>query len=184
VYPALEAAVPEGLAVLEAAPATDQDTYTVTGEFASQYGVASIPDLANVDVPLTIGANAEFEERPYSPAQAEAVYGVTLGFQATGDTTLDALLAGTIQVADIYTTDPAIEANGLVVLEDPEGLILVQNVVPLVSADLSEDFAAILDPISEALTTDELIVLNTRSTADQESSDTIATDWLTENGFI
>ncbi len=36
-----------------------------------------------------------------------------------GPLTLQALLDGTTQLADIYTADPSIAANDLVTLEDP-----------------------------------------------------------------
>ena len=51
VYAALADALPDGLAVLDQSPATDQDSYNVTQEFADEYSLASIGDLANVDVP-------------------------------------------------------------------------------------------------------------------------------------
>src|SRR5687768_4544060 len=68
VYAELEGALPEGLTVLEQSPATDQDSYNVTADFAAENGVTTIADLAKVTTPLTLGGNAELEERPYGPA--------------------------------------------------------------------------------------------------------------------
>lgn len=67
VYAALQAAVPDGLQVLDQAPATDQDTYAVTSEFAKKWDLVDISDLAGVDTPLTMGANSEAESRPTAP---------------------------------------------------------------------------------------------------------------------
>ncbi len=119
-----------------------------------------------------------------APQGLLSTYGVTVGFNATGDTTVDALVAGTIQVANVYSADPSISANDFVTLEDPEGLFLASNVVPLVNADIADEIAAVLNPIDAALTAKGLAALNVKSTVDQESSDQIATDWLTENGFL
>ena len=39
VFAALEEAAPEGLSVLEQSPATDQDSYVITQEFAEEWGI-------------------------------------------------------------------------------------------------------------------------------------------------
>lgn len=184
VYAELRDALPENLAVLEQSPATDQDSYNVTRAFAQQYGLASLADLAAAGVPLTLGGAPELEARPYGPTGLREIYGVDVGFQATGDTTVDALVAGSIQIANVYSADPRIQSADLVTLDDPEGLFLASNVVPLVSADLAGELADVLDPISAALTPEGLVSLNVLSVDEQQSSDEIATAWLTENGFL
>lgn len=180
---ALADALPSSLAVLAASPATDQDSYNVTAEFAAEHSLSTLADLANVDVPLTLGGQAELAERPYGPDGLERVYGVSVGFNPTGDTTVDELVAGTINLANVYSADPRIGSEGLVTLEDPEGLFLASNLVPLVQADLADQLAPILDPISAALTPQGLVALNQQSVDEQRSAADIATDWLAENGF-
>jgi osmoprotectant transport system substrate-binding protein len=182
VYAELADALPEGLSVLAASPATDQDSYNVTAEFAAANGLVSLADLAGLDG-LVLGGPPELEERTYGPAGLLETYGVTVGFSGTGDITLDALLAGEITVANVYSGDPRIAEFGLVTLQDPEGLFLASNVVPLVSSDRAEELAAILDPISAALSPEGLVALNLQSTKDQLSAAVIATQWLADNGF-
>ena len=72
----------------------------------------------------------------------------------------------------------------LVVLEDPEGLFLASNVVPVVSGELPDGAAEIINAVSAALTPEGLVALNVQSTVDQESTPDIAKAWLTENGLI
>lgn len=182
VYSALADALPEGLAVLAMSPATDQDSYNVTGEFAAANNLSSIADLAALDG-LVLGGNLELEERPYGPKGLLETYGVTVSFDATGDVTVDALLAGEITIANVYSADPRIAEYGLVTLADPEGLFLASNVVPLVKADRADELAAIIDPISAALTPEGLVQLNLKSTKEQLSAAEIAAVWLSENGF-
>jgi len=182
VYAELAGALPEGLSVLAASPATDQDSYNVTAEFAAANGIVSLDDLAGLDG-LVLGGPPELEERTYGPAGLLETYGVTVGFSGTGDITVDALLAGEITVANVYSGDPRIAEFGLVTLQDPEGLFLASNVVPLVSSDRAEELAAILDPISAALSPEGLVALNLQSTKDQLSAAVIATQWLADNGF-
>jgi osmoprotectant transport system substrate-binding protein len=182
VYAELAGALPEGLSVLAASPATDQDSYNVTAEFAAANGLVTLADLAGLDG-LVLGGPPELEERTYGPAGLLETYGVTVGFSGTGDITVDALLAGEITVANVFSGDPRIAEFGLVTLQDPEGLFLASNVVPLVSSDRAEELAAILDPISAALSPEGLVALNLQSTKDQLSAAVIATQWLADNGF-
>lgn len=182
VYAELATALPEGLTALDMSPATDQDSYNVTAEFASANGLVSIADLADVDG-LILGGNPELEERPYGPQGLLETYGVTVAFDATGDITVDALLEGVINVANVYSGDPRIADFGLVTLADPEGLFLASNVVPIASSDVADALAEVINPISAALTPEGLVALNLQSTKDQMSAAEIATEWLAANGF-
>lgn len=182
VYAALQQALPEGLTVLDQSSATDQDSYNVTAAFAEENGVASIGDLAGIDG-LTLGGAPELEERPYGPAGLLDVYGVTVAFEATADTTVAELVAGNIQVANVYSADPRIETENLVTLEDPDGLFLASNVVPVVNADVADEIADVINAVSAALTPEGLVALNVQSTVDQLSPEDIAAAWLAENGL-
>ena len=182
VYGELQDALPEGLTALAMSPATDQDSYNVTAEFAAANGLVSIADLASVDG-LILGGAPELEERPYGPTGLLEKYGVTVSFDATGDVTVEALLEGVVNVANVYSGDPRIAEFGLITLQDPEGLFLASNVVPIASSEVAEDIARVIDPISAALTPEGLVALNLQSTKDQMSSADIARQWLEANGF-
>ncbi|MFM9877138.1 MAG: ABC transporter substrate-binding protein, partial [Rhodoglobus sp.] len=184
VFAELQSALPDTLTVLDQATATDQDSYNVTADFASANNVASLADLKNVTVPLTLGGNAELAERPYGPSGLLAKYGVTVGFTATGDTTVEDLLAGTINIANVYSADPRIQTDNLVTLADPEGLFLASNVVPLVNKDIADQIADVINAVQAKLTPEGLVALNVQSTVDQMSSADIATAWLTDNGLL
>jgi osmoprotectant transport system substrate-binding protein len=183
VYAALQEALPEGLTVLDQSSATDQDSYNVTAAFAEENGLTSIGDLAGVEG-LTLGGAPELEERPYGPAGLLEIYGVTVAFEATADTTVAELVAGNIQVANVYSADPRIETEDLVTLEDPDGLFLASNVVPVVNADIADEIADVINAVSAALTPEGLVALNVQSTVDQRSPEDIAADWLAENGLV
>lgn len=184
VYAALQEALPEGLTVLDQSPATDQDSYNVTEAFAAEHGLSSLEDLASVGVPLVLGGPPELEARPYGPAGLAETYGVEVAFQATGDTTVEDLLAGTVNLANVFSADPRIQTEGLVTLDDPKGLFLASNIVPLVNAAIADEIADVINAVSAKLTPEGLVDLNVRSTVDQESTAAIATAWLTEQGLI
>ena len=184
VYAALKDALPAGLTVLDQSPATDQDSYNVTKAFADDNGLTSLADLADVSTPLVLGGAPELEERPYGPTGLRDVYGVTVKFEATGDTTVDALLQGVVNIANVYSADPRIQTEKLVTLDDPEGLFLASNVVPLVNADIADEVADVINAVSAKLTPEGLVALNVQSTVDKMSSKDIATQWLTENDLL
>ena len=122
------------------------------------------------------------------PEGAKSIYGVDVTVvpveDSGGPLTVKALTAGDVQLADIYTADPAIAANDLVVLEDPESMILPQNVVPLVTEKVDETAAAAIERVIEQLSADDLVAINQRSVEEQANSATIATDWLGEKGLV
>ena len=180
--------LPHSLTVLNPAEATDQDSLTVTKATAQAHSLTSIGDLASLGRPITIAANSEFTTRPYGPKGLKAVYGVDASVTPVEDSggplTVKALTDGTVDVADIYSSDPAIGAKDLVILSDPQMLILPQNVTPLVSASLPAIAATAINRVSALLTPDELRSLNQRSTGEKLSSKVIATDWLTSKKLL
>ena len=180
--------LPHSLTVLNPAEATDQDSLTVTRATAQAHSLTSIGDLASLGRPITIAANSEFATRPYGPKGLKAVYGVDASVTPVEDSggplTVKALTDGTVDVADIYSSDPAIGVKGLVILSDPQMLILPQNVTPLVSASLPAIAATAINRVSALLTPDELRSLNQRSTGEKLSSKVIATDWLTSKKLL
>ena len=180
--------LPHSLTVLNPAEATDQDSLTVTKATAQAHSLTSIGDLASLGRPITIAANSEFTTRPYGPKGLKAVYGVDASVTPVEDSggplTVKALTDGTVDVADIYSSDPAIGVKDLVILSDPQMLILPQNVTPLVSASLPAIAATAINRVSALLTPDELRSLNQRSTGEKLSSKVIATDWLTSKKLL
>lgn len=184
---ALATALPEGLEVLEPADAADQDSYTVTREAATEFNLVSIADLASLEQPISVAANSELATRPYGPEGLLELYGVEATVTGVEDSggplTLKALLDGVVDAADIYTSDPAIAANDLVVLDDPEGLILEQRVIPVVTSTLSPEAREVIEAVQAKLSMEALRELNSRSVNEQLSAEVIATDWLTEQGL-
>ncbi|TFB69714.1 ABC transporter substrate-binding protein [Cryobacterium glaciale] len=188
-YEELQAALPDNLRVLDKADASDQNSWTVTDAFASEYSLTDIASLTNVTEPITVGGNSELETRPYGPTALTEKYGIDIaGFvpveDSGGPLTVKALVDGDIQLANIYTADPNIKTNNLVALSDPDGLFFADNVVPVVSQKIDDSAAAILNQVSAALTADTLVDLNAQSKNDQLSADKIATAWLTKEKLV
>ena len=187
VYAALQTALPMGLRALDQAPAADQDSYVVTAEFAHAHSLTSIGDLAGAGA-LTLGGNSELQTRPYGPMGLSQTYGVTVGFtpieDSGGPLTVKALKDGDIQLANIYSSDPALADGTLKVLDDPKGLFLASHVVPLASSRVNNDAAAVINRVSAAMDAQDLVEMNRASTADQKSASQIAREWLISEGLL
>ncbi|CAN5158371.1 ABC transporter substrate-binding protein [soil metagenome] len=186
----VDAVAADNLVVLDSAAAEDKDAYVVTSATAEENGLTSIGDLSALE-PFTLGANPQFGELGYGLPGLADVYGVTdVKFRPIedfgGPDTVKALVDDSVQVADIYTTSPALVAEDLVVLDDPESMISSQNIIPLLSKDImSDDLAEILNAVSAELDTDDLIALRDRVEGDEKASaEDAATDWLTDAGLI
>ena len=178
------------LRVLDSAEAEDKDAYVVTEKLAEAKGLAAIGDLTKIE-PFKLGANPQFGELGYGIPGLKSVYKVSdVKFVPIedfgGPDTVKALVDDSVQVADIYTTSPAITSEKLVVLDDPENLISAQNVTPLLAESVyTDELAKILNEVSAQLTTDDLIALRDRVEGTEKASpQDAAKDWLTEKGLI
>ena len=186
VFTALQAATPEGLEVLAKSPAEDKDAVVVTKATAEANNLTTIADLAPVASTFVLGGPSEWETRPTGVPGLLSVYGLTFkefkALDAGGPLTLGALTGDQIQAGNLFTTDPAIPANDLVVLEDPENLFAAQNIVPLISsASNTPEVTAALDAVSAKLTTEGLTELLTKVTVDKQDSAQVAEEWVAAN---
>jgi osmoprotectant transport system substrate-binding protein len=188
VYAALQKAVPTGYEVLDQAPGQDADSYNVTKKFSEDNHITSLADLAGYKGSLKVGANPEFATRPYGIPGLKSQYGVTATLVPIADgggaNTQKALADGTVQLADIYSSDPSIAKNGFVTLADPKNMILAQNVVPLINSKKVDDkVKETLNKVSAKITTDELGAMLEKSYNEKAAADKIASDWVAANGF-
>jgi osmoprotectant transport system substrate-binding protein len=186
---ALPEALPADLKVLKSSAAIDQDVYVVSKAFSEKNSVTSLEDLSKVAGGVTVAGFSELEERAYGPKGLTTTYGIKVKeFKPYDSTELMAaeLNKGKVDVADMFTTDSAIGRNQLVQLEDPQQLILPQNVIPLVRAEVADNTTATsaLDAVQAALTTEELTALNSKVDADHEDPDQVAAEWLKSKGLV
>ncbi|WP_144790257.1 ABC transporter substrate-binding protein [Kocuria palustris] len=187
---ALPSALPEGLSVLEPAPAQNKDSIVVTQETAEEHGLSSLADIGPLCGEMTFAGPPEFQERTYGLDGLAEHYGCEPGSfdpinDAGGPLTIGALTSGDADAADVFTTTPAIVEENLVVLEDPESNFAAQQVIPLVAQQRLPDGAAeVMDDVSEKLTTEDLIELNQQVSGDEAVSAQQAADhWLKENWY-
>jgi osmoprotectant transport system substrate-binding protein len=88
--------------------------------------------------------------------------------------------------AEVFTTDAALQADNLVALADDKKLFPADNAGLMVRADVLSAHPAIANlmaPIAAKLTTTVMVGLNKQVDVDGQSVTTVATNWLSQNGF-
>jgi osmoprotectant transport system substrate-binding protein len=188
VYKELTAAAPKDLSLLTMSSAEDKDVVAVTKATADKYSLKSISDLADVADELTLGGPPEWKTRRQGVKGLADVYGVEFGtfraLDAGGPLTVQALENGQVDAADLFTTDPSIQENGFVMLEDPESLFPAENVVPLIAtAKVDDKVSQALDAVSAELDTPTLATLVKQVIVDKKDAEDVAGEFLSEQGL-
>lgn len=191
-HSALQAAwEPEGISILDFAPAQDKNGLVVTKATAEELGVSRTSDLANFNGTLVFGGPPECPNREFCLIGLQSLYGLDfLEFKPLdvgGPITVTALESGEIDVALLFTSSGVILAKEFVLLEDDKGLQPAENLAPAVRTEIldayGDRFANVLNAVSSALTTTELIALNKAVEVDGEDPDKVAADWLDAQGL-
>jgi osmoprotectant transport system substrate-binding protein len=135
-----------------------------------------------------MGGPPEFKTRADGLPGLEKNYGVTFGKYIVTDTggpvTVNALKNGRIDAPDHFTTDPSIDANGFLTLEDPNSNFAAQDVLPIINKEkATPGVTETLNGISAKLTTDGLGELVSKVQVDKQDPDEVAKGWLSQNGL-
>lgn len=181
-----------GLVALTPSDAVDTNAFVITQQTSDDKGITTLSDLAAKGADLTLGAPPDCETNGFCIPGLMRVYGVdfTAHFSPLEFGLIpDALDAGEVQVGVVGSTDGRLadESTGWVLLEDDKGMFAADNVFPVASQELvdayGDDFKDLMDSISAALTTDDLVAMNKRYDIDHDDAEDIAADWLSDNGF-
>jgi osmoprotectant transport system substrate-binding protein len=173
-----------GVAVLDAARAEDQNGFAVTTAFVARHGVGRLSDLAPLAPELTFGGPPECPDRPLCLPGLREVYGLEFGAVRTMTSraaTVEALVAGQIDVGLLETTDARLGIAPVTLLVDDRGLQPRENVVPLVREEVVDRWGAeltdALDEASARLTTAGLVRLNRAVELEGATPEEAAEQW-------
>jgi osmoprotectant transport system substrate-binding protein len=184
---------------LTPAPANNSWAIAVRGDLAKAQKLATLEDLVAYlgrGGRIRLAASAEFVESPGALPAFERAYGFTLNRAQLltlvgGDTsaTIRAAAEGIsgVNAAMAYGTDGALAALGLVVLDDDKHAQTIYQPAPVIRAPVlarHPEIETILDPAFRSLTLERLQQLNARIAVDGDDAETVATDYLTANGFL
>ncbi len=178
-----------GLTALNPSPAADQNAFAVTRATADKLKLKKLSDLTPaVAATLTLGAGPECPSRPFCLPGLEKTYGLKFKtfrvLDSGGAKTMQALTAGDIDVGLVFSSDGAVAARDLIVLEDDKKLQTVDNIIPAIRKDIVTDkIRTILNRVSAAMTTEELIGLNKQADVDKADPEVLAKGWLQQHGI-
>ncbi|MEU5862243.1 ABC transporter substrate-binding protein [Nonomuraea sp. NPDC047529] len=180
---ALKEKLPSELEVLDSSPAEDKDSLSVTKETQTKQSLNSMEDLAKVSKNMVVGGPPEFKKR--WEARFKEVYGIEFKqWEPKGPATADALKDGSIQVGNVFTTDPKMLANNLVPLQDTKNIFPAQNVTPLLfKAGANDTIRTTLNGVSAKLSTQSLLDMMQKISVNKDEPATVAKEWLTSNGL-
>lgn len=187
----LDAAV--GIVWLEPSAANNTYAFAMRAADAQEKSIASISDLAaavNGGTTLSFGSNAEFYERPDGLKPLQDSYGFEFGRANVKrmDTGLvyQALRDGQVDVGLVFATDGRIPAFDFVVLADDKGYFPAYALAPVIRAEVLEanpELGDLLNGVSALLNDEVMAKLNARVDVDKVSIETVAAEFLAENGL-
>jgi osmoprotectant transport system substrate-binding protein len=171
-------------------PFSNTDAIGVTAQYALEHRLSTVRDLHKVAPALTLGAPPQFQQGPNGLPQLEQAYGfapatfkpLDLGSQ------YQALTQGTVQAADVNTTDGELTSGDYRLLKDPHHALGWGNVVPVASPRLLDvegpAFAATIDKVSSLLTLGAMRRLNAAVAVSHQDPDAVARKFLIAHGLI
>lgn len=179
---------PKGVKALDPSPAVDQNAFAVTKAEADANHLVKLSDVSSVASGWTLGGPPECPQRPFCQQGLTSVYGLNFkafkALDAGGPLTYAAFKSGAINIGLVFSSDGAIAANNLVVLQDDKHLQQADNIVPLIRSTVANsEVTALLNSIDAKLNTPDLTAMNKSADVDKQDPADVATTWVQGHGF-
>jgi len=189
-----EKLTPLNITALDYTPGQDTNAFVVTQATADQYGT-KLSDYGEVENELNWGLATDCPTNPVCADALRTAYGIdpdeaNVTLLAACDTPMaDALKSGTIDVAELCSTQPDIIVNGWVRLEDDQKTQPADHIAPLVRNDLlaavdRTKFEKTLNDVSALIDTDTLGQLYYEVNIEKKDLGVVAGEWLRSVGII
>jgi osmoprotectant transport system substrate-binding protein len=183
-------ALVHGMELLAPTPFSNTDGIAVTVAYAAANRVRAIDDLNRLTAGVILGGPLQFQTgTPGLPALSLAYGFVPLAYRtmAVGDQ-YPALNNGTIQAAEVDTTDGQLATGDYVVMRDPRRAFGWGNVVPVVSASAlaaeGPAFADTIELVDDKLTTNAIRQLNYAVSIAGQDPAAVARQFLQTHGLL
>jgi osmoprotectant transport system substrate-binding protein len=171
-------------------PFTSANEVAVTKETAARLSLQTISDLQGQEDQLTLAGSPECRERLDCLLGLERIY--KLHFKRFKPTPIpdrhEALTSGKADVSIVFTTDPQIQRESEVLLEDDRSMFPPYNSTLVVRKDVADragpDLPRTLKEIQARLTDENMQELNARVDLDGQDPAAVAKAYLTENGLL
>ena len=163
----------------------------MTKQTADELGLQQISDLEGQSQDLTLYGTPECRQRLDCLLGLQQVYGLEFQRFVPVDVALrhEVLSKGQADVSIVFTTDPQIEREGFVLLEDDMGMFPPYNSTLVVRDEVLKEAGARVQRrssglVNEGLTDEVMQELNARVDLDKETPKQVATEYLQETGLI
>jgi osmoprotectant transport system substrate-binding protein len=171
-------------------PFTSSNEVAVTKETAAKLSLQKISDLQGQERDLTLAGAPECRERLDCLLGLERVY--ELHFKRFMPTPIpdrhEVLTSGKADVSIVFTTDPQIQRESEVLLEDDRSMFPPNNSTLVMRKSVADqagpDLAKTLEKIQARLTDENMQELNARVDLDGQEPGAVAREYLTENGLL
>jgi osmoprotectant transport system substrate-binding protein len=183
-------ALAHGLELLNPTPASSTGAIGVTREYATEHDLHTLEDLQGVAPTMTLGAPPQFQQSPTGLPMLEQVYGFTPASFKPLDvgSQYQALDQGTVQAANVGTTDGELTSGRYALLRDPRRAFGWGNVIPIVPAQVlnaeGPAFTSTIDRVSALLTTPVLRRLNAAVDVSNQDPTLVAKQFLIQHGLV
>jgi osmoprotectant transport system substrate-binding protein len=177
----------EGFAAQPPTPFTNSNEVGLTQEKADELEVTKISDLGEFDQDLTLYGTPECRQRRDCLLGLQEVYGLDFKNFVPVDPALrhEVLTSGKADLSIVFTTDPQIEREGEVLLEDDKQMFPPYNVTFVMQPDLADAGATeVVEQVQEGLTAEVMQELNARVDLDKKTPEEVATEYLQESGLL
>ena len=136
-----------------------------------------------------LGAGPECPTRPYCLPGLQTTYGIHFkdfkALDTDGPATRAAFKNGTIQVGLVFSSDGDLNSLGLVVHQDDKHLEAADNVLPILRQKVATDEVKnLLNKIDAALTTADLVDMNSQESIQHKDPDAIAKAYLEKHNYF
>ena len=180
----------DGITALAPTPFTSSNEVAVTEETAEKYSLTKISDLSKVAGELNIYGSPECRSRLDCLKGLQDVYGLEFKEFTPVDLALrhEVLTSGKADVSIVFTTDPQIARDKLVLLEDDKAMFPPYNSTLLVRDDVVEkagaDLAKTIEIVNTKLDAQVVQELNAKKDLDKETPEAAAKSFLSQFGFV
>ena len=179
-----------GLVAFPPTPFTSSNEVAVTMETAERLGLKKISDLSAKASELTLAGSPECRERLDCLRGLEQVYKLKFGrfMEVQIPQRHEVLTSGKADVSIVFTTDPQIQRESEVLLEDDRSMFGPQNSTLVMRKETADgagpDLPRTLEQIQQLLTDENMQELNARVDLDGQRPAAVAKAYLTENGLL
>jgi osmoprotectant transport system substrate-binding protein len=180
----------KNLTAFEPTPFTSSNEVAVTQETAEENDLTTISDLESVAGEFTMYGSPECRQRLDCLLGLQEVYGLEFQKFVPVDIALrhEVLTKGQADVSIVFTTDPQIQRESFVLLEDDKDMFPPYNSTLVMRNEIAEQGGAAMEEVvamvNEGLNAEAMQELNARVDLDKKTPEEVAGEYLSETGLV